>query len=330
MLSAVNGKVMDLRNALYNKGVFGVHDLGARAISVGNITTGGTGKTPLVAHIAAMLASRGEMVCILTRGYGRKNPRERVLVSDRETVLVDAATGGDEPVELAEKLLGKAFVVADADRVSAAEWAKRNFGVTAFILDDGFQHRRAKRDLDIVCVDATNPFGGGKMLPAGRLREPAAGLSRADAIVITRSGLVDDIAELKAKLRKYAPDVPIFEARDRVERVRSLFGEDELAPNTKFVAFCGIGNPDYLFKTANLHTNGESVGTLAFSDHHSYTQKDVENIEEKASTTGAEALVTTAKDAVKLGALRFSLPCFVLEITPEIEPAGEFEKLILG
>ena len=182
LLAAIYGKITDLRNRLYDRGVLDTFDLGAATCSIGNVTTGGTGKTPMVAYVAELLASRGETVCILTRGYGRMDPRERVLVSDGKDILADAATAGDEPIELARKLLGKAIIIADADRVSAAEWAKRKFGVTAFILDDAFQHRRAVRDVDIVCVDATNPFGGGKMLPAGRLRESVNGLDRADII----------------------------------------------------------------------------------------------------------------------------------------------------
>ena len=144
------GKIADIRNSLYDRDIFKSYSLGARTISIGNITTGGTGKTPLVAYVAKILAEAGEKVCILTRGYGRDSAG-RVLVSDGEKVLVDARTGGDEPVELARKLIGRAIVVADADRVAAAKWAKEKFGITAFVLDDAFQHRRARRDLDILC-----------------------------------------------------------------------------------------------------------------------------------------------------------------------------------
>lgn len=330
MLSAIYGKVMNLRNALYERGTFGAHGLGARTISVGNITTGGTGKTPLVAKIAEMLAANGERVCILTRGYGRKDPKNRVLVSDSETVLADAEMGGDEPVELANKLLGKAVVVADADRVAAARWALSEFGITAFVLDDGFQHRRAKRDLDIVCIDATNPFGGGKTLPSGRLREPLAGLARADAVIITRSPIAENLDKLEADLKKYAPSAHLFHSKDSVRCVRPQVGDHDFDAKLRFVSFCGIGNPAYLFDTANAYTNGSVVGTLAFADHHRYTQQDIENIEILARERSADALLTSAKDAVKLWTLKFSIPCFVMEIEPEVEPADEFEKLISG
>src|SRR5215217_6944993 len=140
------GKFADVRNALYDRGTLRSYDLGAKTISIGNITAGGTGKTPLVMYVAEILADAGEKVCILTRGYGRESSG-RVLVSDSVQVLVDARIGGDEPVELARKLIGKTIVVADADRVAAAGWAREKFEVTALVLDDAFQHRRAKRNL---------------------------------------------------------------------------------------------------------------------------------------------------------------------------------------
>ena len=138
MLSAASwlyAKSIGLRNALYEKGIFESHSLSARTISIGNITTGGTGKTPIVAYVAKILAARREKVCILSRGYGRSDPRKRVLVSDGSEIAAGPSDAGDEPYELARRLLGKAMVIADADRVSAAEWAKRKFGVTAFVLD---------------------------------------------------------------------------------------------------------------------------------------------------------------------------------------------------
>ena len=134
LLSWIYGKLIDLRNMLYDRGVFESTSLGARTISIGNITTGGTGKTPLVAYVAAILADRGETVCILSRGYGRKNPKKRVLVSGATEIFASVEVAGDEPFELAQKLLGKAIVISDADRVAAGEWAKRKFGVTAFVL----------------------------------------------------------------------------------------------------------------------------------------------------------------------------------------------------
>lgn len=327
------GRIMALRNQLYDRGVFKTHRLGARTISVGNLTTGGTGKTPLVALIAKMLIDDGEAVGILTRGYGRKDPRSRVLVSDGEKALVDAEAGGDEPVELALKLDGKAVIVADRDRVAAARWALENFNITTFLLDDGFQHRGVKRDLDIICIDATNPCGNGRIIPAGTLRESFAGLRRADAIVITRADQVEKTSDLERRLRKWNPASPIFNGRSQLKgliALQDLYTETSILPKPdkgELYAFTGIGNPDNFFATL---TNGglELAGTRSFPDHHRFSQADIENIEASVKRVGANGSVTTAKDAVKLKGLRFELPCYVAIAETVIDDIDTFKKLV--
>ncbi len=323
-LGWIYGKIADARNANFDRDSSRALDLGARTVSIGNITTGGTGKTPLVILVCQILAARGKRVCVLTRGYGRKEPKSRVLVSDGKRVLSDAAHSGDEPIEIAKKLLGKALVVADADRVSAAEWARSEFGANAFVLDDGFQHRRAKRDLDIVCIDGTDPFSGGKMLPMGRLREPLHNLKRAGAIVITRADLTPNLAEVEVEIARYAPGVPLFTATMRMTDIALIerFNADakgaadgdlnfrKLAHASAF-AFCGLGNPEAFFGQLR-RDNYTLAGTHAFGDHHVYSQKDVGMIDDEASSSGAGFLLTTPKDAVKLGGLKLELPCFVV------------------
>ena len=320
MLSWLYGKITNVRNSLYERGIFKSTSLGAAAISIGNITVGGTGKTPFVAFAAEILAGQGERVCILTRGYGRENPRERVLVSDGEKILADVEKAGDEPFELARKLLGKAIIVADANRVAAAKWAKEEFKITAFVLDDAFQHRRAKRDLDIVLLDATNPFGNSKTLPFGILREPLENLKRAGLIVITRANLVDEklITNYKLRIANYNPDCPIFTAENKISNLVELKDFLEIPnpksqiPNPKSLAFCALGNPDNFFEQLKLE-NFDLTATRKFPDHHRYAQADIEKLEAEAKQTGAESLLTTAKDAVKLTNLKFELPCFVVE-----------------
>ena len=320
LLATIYGAGVKLRNALYDRGVIRSYSLGARTISIGNITTGGTGKTPLVAHVAEILADAGEKVGILTRGYGRQGSG-RVLVSDGDRVLVDARTGGDEPVELASKLIGKAVVVADADRVSAAVWAKDRFGITVFVLDDAFQHRRAKRDLDIVCIDATNPFGNEQMLPAGRLREPLPNLARASVIVITRSDLASEVSELRSQAAALNPTATIFLASTPITNI------DAIAPGRGAFAFCGLANPDYFFE--QMRRNGiELKGTKIFPDHHYYTQEDITDLEQRAREAGADVLLTTVKDSVKLANLRFDLPCQEVEIRTEVDNAEAFRRMI--
>lgn len=331
ILGKIYGAVIDVRNAFYDRGVFKTHDLGPRTISVGNLTTGGTGKTPVVAAIAHLLAANGEKVCILTRGYGRKSETERVLVSDGKQVLVDAATGGDEPVELAQKLLGKAIIVADADRVAAAKWAKENYAVTAFILDDGFQHRRAKRDVDIVCIDATDPCGNGKILPAGRLRESFSGLKRADALIITRPEHAEDVEAIEERLRKRNPNAIVLRGVNRIAGVFDLTKANNIGldgiRNDKIFAFCGLGNPEAFFQM--LRDHGLDIrGTHAFADHHSYNQSDAKTLSSQAKELAATVLVTTAKDAVKLTKTSFELRCYVVEIETVVVPDVAFRHLI--
>lgn len=341
ILSSIYGKVMDARNALYDRGVFETFDLGAHTVSIGNLTTGGTGKTPLVAYVAKMLAERDERVCILTRGYGRREPQKRILVSDGESILADALDAGDEPYELAAKLLGRAIVIADADRIAAAEWARRRFGVTAFVLDDGFQHRRAGRDVDIVCIDATQPFSDNQMLPVGRLREPLKNLKRANIIVITRSDLMPEVTTLRTEISSRNHGARIFTAVNKLARLTPLkefhkptgpkaIGDDAAHPATDrppAFAFCGIGNPESFFKQI-AQCGFLTVSTRSFRDHHRYTQKDIADIEGSAAGAAAAILLTTAKDAVKLDGLTFSLPCFVFETEVEIDDRDAFAGLI--
>ena len=199
-LGALYGAITETRLALYRRGLLNVSKLDAPVISVGNITTGGTGKTPLVEYIARALAAEGRKVCILTRGYGRENPKARVLVSDGQQVLASENEAGDEPRLLAENLQGIAAVISDADRFAAGQWAISELGSEVFILDDGFQHLRLARDLNVATIDATDPWGGGRLLPRGRLREPRAGLARADCIVITRADQADDFDSLKREI----------------------------------------------------------------------------------------------------------------------------------
>ncbi len=339
--SWIYARIADLRNTLYESGVFKSHSLGAPAVSIGNITVGGTGKTPLVAFVARILAAQGEKVCILTRGYGRDNQQKRVLVSDGEKILADARAAGDEPLELAKKLLGKAVVIADADRVAAAKWATENFSASAFVLDDAFQHRRAMRDLDIVVLDATNPFGNSKALPFGILREPLENLGRADLIIITRANLVDEkqIANYKLRIANYNPDCPIFTAENEISNLVKLedFLSDiqpttdrpALAPPTTdhCFAFCALGNPDNFFEQLRLE-NFNPAATRKFPDHHRYTQNDIAKLEAEARQTRAEILLTTAKDAVKLTNLKFELPCYVVESALVFDDEKKLHEII--
>jgi len=335
MFSWFYGAIIKARNSLYEKDVFKSFSLDVPTVSVGNITVGGTGKTPLVAFVSELLFENGEKVCVLTRGYGRANPKKRVLVSDGVKILVNVKQAGDEPFELAERLLGKAVVVADANRVAAGIWAREKFGITAFVLDDAFQHRRVRRDSDIVTVDAGNPFGNKKLLPTGILREPLENLKRADAIVITRANLCVEkqIADLKFEISKINERCKIFVSGNRISNLVDLGNFPVKMQSTqrakdKALAFCALGNPNNFFEQLRRE-NFNLTATQKFPDHYFYKQKDIEKLEKIARQKGAEVLLTTAKDAVKLKDLNFNLPCFVAQSDFVFDDEDAFRKWVI-
>ena len=326
-LSALYGAITRSRTALYERGTFRTFKLERPVISIGNITTGGTGKTPLVEWVARVLASSGKKVCILTRGYGREDSRNRVLVSDGTTVFADPLKAGDEPFLLATDLVGVAAVVSDADRLAAGQGAIRHLATDCFVLDDGFQHLQLARDLNIVTVDATDPWGSRRMLPYGRLREPLTALKRADCIVLTRCEQIDDLKPILTEIAKRAGDRPIFHARMRTRRISSIHQGTDPQPPKPIAAFCAVGNPQSFF--AHLKREGyEPVLQKSFRDHHVYTEGDVSLLSNTARHAGAQSFITTAKDAVKLRGLRFEIPCYSLEIDLEIENDSELKRMI--
>lgn len=332
-LSVLYGLAVRTRLELYRRGLFTVSKLAAPVISIGNLTTGGTGKTPLTESIARVLAEQARRVCILTRGYRRHNPNERVVVSDGESLRADAIEAGDEPRLLAESLQGLAAVISDADRFAAGTWALKELGSNAFILDDGFQHLRLARDLDIVVVDATQPWNNGHLLPWGRLREPPSGLSRADCVVITRSDQAEHVDALRDQINELSRNKPIFTSSMHVRGLVPLnekssdAGAQQRAVPRPIAVLCGIGNPPAFVRQLN-DAGYEQTWVSAFPDHHVYNQQEVDKVVEQAKQAGAACLITTAKDAVKLHGLRFELPCYVLDIQIEIDNKERFVEMI--
>src|SRR5437764_3504108 len=299
-LSGLYGLVVDRRSALYERGVFRQHRVRVPVISVGNITVGGTGKTPLVEWIARTLAVEGHRPCVVTRGY-RRNTKRRIVASNGVDISATLHEAGDEAFMLAESLKGKAAVVCDTDRVAGANWAIENLKSDVIILDDGFQHRRIARDLDIVTIDATNPWGSGKLLPAGTLREPLAALSRADCFVMTRADNAAQTAVLRDELRSLNAKAPIFTSVTNLSETRSLPTNVSARIDPKahpIAGFCAIGNPESFFIL--LKREGFQLKyQRAFRDHHRFNQSDLNRLEDAARKSGAELLITTAKYEVK-------------------------------
>jgi tetraacyldisaccharide 4'-kinase len=296
-------------------------------ISVGNITMGGTGKTPCVLRLTAELKCHGSKPGILTRGYGRAFPHEQMVLPAGASVSTEST--GDEPQLFLKS--GLAPVGIGADRFETGTLLQRDFGVDVLLLDDGFQHRRLDRTIDIVLIDALNPFGGGWAFPLGRLREPLAGLARADIFLVTHADLTDLAAAIERDLGRWNPQALIFRARlqpqawtDSRTGARHSLAEPPFGP---VAAFCGLGNP------ASFRRTLESlcvplVDWVEFSDHHRYRPWELRHIAAHARAKGASALVTTAKDAVNIcdGAedgLR-SLPLYTLDVTLAIEEEQRF------
>jgi len=287
-----------LRNFFYSKGFFKAHCVNLPVFCVGNITVGGTGKTPLVVWLCKRIISSskfgisGSECAILTRGYkAAQNPR--------------AATENfkDEVAILAESCPG-AKVVVNPDRVVGAAQAIGNFGAKVLIMDDGFQHRRLARDLDIVAIDATRPFGYGRLFPAGLLREPVESLKRAGAVVITRCDQVAEaeLHDLERKLRAINPDMVIARSVHSVVRARTANGQElglEQLQGKKIFAFCGIGNPEAFLSTVRS-LGCELVGSSIYDDHYHYTQRCLDEIYERAARLRADLMLTTQKDWTKI------------------------------
>jgi len=336
-LSTVYSAVTRARLAAYRRGLFSVSKLAVPVVSVGNLTTGGTGKTPLVEWICRTIDAvaheglrEGKRVCVLTRGYGRVDPNTQVVVSNGADLMASEQEAGDEPFLLARNLLGIAAVVSNPNRVAAGEWAIENLHSEVFVLDDAFQHLRLSRDLDIVTIDATNPWGGGSLLPYGRLREPLSGLSRADCVVITRTQQAEDLASIKNALHRIVGEVPIFSSRMLTKGFRNISSDPIDAPSPlaqPIAAFCGIGNPASFFN--HLRREGYQLAfTRTFPDHHQYKQSELDTLVDEATTRGAKIVITTAKDATKLQSLTLGLPCRVMDIQISIDDEDRLVDLI--
>jgi tetraacyldisaccharide 4'-kinase len=306
--------------------------LEARVISIGNLTVGGTGKTPLVAHVAEILSKVNVPVAIVSRGYGRRSRESLVVASDPERVLADAARAGDEPVMLAQKLLGVPVIVC-ADRGRAGREAIERFGVRALVLDDAFQNQAVAKDLEIVTVDGRRPFGNGRMLPAGPLRMPPSELERADVIAMTKFSAGDDLEATRKILREKAPHAAIFAARTTPVEFRDVHTGKSLptdfARGRRVAAMCAIAEP-LAFTNLLVKEGIEVADSFTFPDHHPYGPADIARVRGRARAV--EAVVTTEKDAVKLDPtwIEGGPPVLALVTAMQIDDEAEFERLVRG
>jgi tetraacyldisaccharide 4'-kinase len=340
-LSRIYLAVIRLRLFLYAKGIFRHHTLGCQVISVGNLTVGGTGKTPVVEVFARELQKAGRRVAILSRGYKKAEPgfyrrlvdkvlfrefrRPPRVVSDGTKLLLDSEMSGDEPYMLASNL-PDVVVLADKNRVKSGRYAINKLGCDTLILDDGFQYLSLKHRVEIVLVDRTNPFGNECVLPRGVLREPVRHIKRADFIFITKSN-GKGTEELRGRLRELNSKAEIIECKHCPRYLQNVFSTErrelEYLDGLKVGAVSGIAVPTG-FENEIEQRGAVIVGKDRFADHHRYTQQEIIDIINKNRKLNADAIITTEKDAVRFPKLdRCDVPIYFLRVDIEILTGAE-------
>ena len=340
-LSVLFSVIVSVRMFMYRIGLLSRYPLGIQVISIGNVTAGGTGKTPVTEIFARTLAAEGRKVAILSRGYRRKEaPLWRriftqvveppLVVSDGRHVLLDSETGGDEPYMLASNLPGVAVVV-DRSRVKAGRYAVKRLGCDTLILDDGFQYQRLRHSIEVVLVDSSNPFGNGRMLPRGILREPARSLARADIIFLTKCR--GDVSAVRDEIRKYNSKAEIVECNHSPVLLRDVWSREELPlswlEGKTVCTLSGIASPRG-FEDSLRRLGAKVVWCERYADHHRYDSSEILYALNRTADIGADALVTTEKDAVRFPRLETSpVRCLYLRIAIEILSGAEsFDQII--
>ena len=307
LLAWIFGRAVLGRRLLYRYDILKTRRLPHPVISVGNLTIGGTGKTPLVAYLALRLKEAGYSPVILSRGYKRKPGIKPLLVSDGSQILSSPETCGDEPYLLAQKLEGVVLAVGK-NRWRAGQSLSTLPGRLVYILDDGYQHLKLARDLDLLLIDGTQPLESQALLPAGRLREPLSAMQRADAIVVTREHLAPDLSKLVQEIRGRNPAIPIFPFSHEIDEIYDLASGERLyrtdLRGKGVVALAAIGNPVQFLR--DLDMAGITVlDSFLFRDHHRYSRKELERALKRCQELSATGIVTTEKDAVRLKGLNF-------------------------
>lgn len=316
--------ILGLRALCYRLGLLRSHRLPRPVISVGNLALGGTGKTPMTAWIASYLMKRGLRVCVLSRGYGGSAAGGLRVVSDGERVLLDPDEAGDEPVQLA-RMLPWLMVVIGGDRYRAGLHALKELNPDVFIMDDGFQHMRLKRDLNVLLLDAADPFAGGVTLPAGRLREAPGAAGRADLLAFTRT-------PEGAPRPQLVPDKPCCWTKHGFSGIVPLAGGPltgfEPALNRRAMAFSGIADPEPFFKGVE-GAGVQLVTTLCFPDHSPYGDEEIAAILRLKTASRSTVLLTTQKDAVKLLPYQERLcGCYAVVLELSFEDARPLEDAL--
>lgn len=302
-IAVLYGLIVRIRLWCYRRGLLTSSRLPCRVVSVGNLTVGGTGKTPIVILLTEWLQAKGQRVAVLSRGYKRTSTVPHLLVSNGKQLLVGPSEAGDEPFLIARRC-PQTIVAVGADRAALGWWVLEQHPVDCIILDDGFQHRALRRDVDLVLLDATDAMGLDAVLPAGRLREPLSGLERATAVVITRADSKEDVEAIRSRLQgMHLPFEDVIEVVFKPESVVSVLTEErqplDWCRGKKAWLVSGIGNSDS-FRRSAASLGIEVLGETVFRDHHHYGAHDIRQIRTNAQASGADMILTTEKDAGKL------------------------------
>ncbi len=340
-VSFIFAAIVSIRGAFYRWGILRRFPLGVQVISIGNVTAGGTGKTPVTEIFARTLAAQGRRVAILSRGYRRKEAplwqriftqviEPPLVVSDGKRLLLDSATGGDEPYMLASNLPGVAVVV-DRNRVKAGRYAIKRLGCDTLILDDGFQYKKLKHSIEVVLVDSTNPFGNGNMLPRGILREPARHIRRADVIFLTKCR--GDVSQVRDEIRRFNSHADIIECNHEPAVLKDVWSREEFPltwlQGKTTCTLSGIASPKG-FENSLRHLGARVIWCERYADHHRYEPSEILYALNRTADMGADALVTTEKDAVRFPRFETSpVKCLYLRIQIEILSGREsFTQII--
>lgn len=333
LLSIFYGAAVDLKNWAWENELFKKKKLSAYVISVGNLTTGGTGKTPITAAIAEHFIKNGKKTAILSRGYGgHLSSTGTNIISDGKNIFYNSFEAGDEPYWMASNI-NKATIITGANRYNSGTVAINEYGCEVLVLDDGFQHIKLERDLNLLVIDSYKKFGNELVLPAGPLREPLSEIDRADKIILVNKKPFDEIA--KKHCVKYAEELyktykkPVVICETKTEFIYNVKTKENIPENQKVYAFAGIAQPEFFF--LNLKQEGFNiVEEKKFKDHYVYSALDLKNIIDEAKSRCADCIITTEKDAVKLSAYiektSSEIPIFALKLGLDIDLKKLFDE----
>ena len=334
LISALYYLIIICRNILYKIGFLKEKRLPCCVISIGNLSWGGTGKTPITEKVSKILSKNNIFHAVLSRGYKSKKSKAINIVSTTRKVLLKSSVAGDEALMLAKKLK-EVPVISGKNRFLTGKYVIEEYGVRSLVLDDGYQHISLKRDLNILLIDSSKDFENNKLIPAGSLREPFTALRRADLIVLTKTNQIDkNISSFKTFIKRYNKIAPIFKAVHKCDAVIDFKSkrayEATLFKNKKVLAFSAIADPQS-FKKSLRDIGAEIIDFIEFSDHHYYSSDEIKAIDSKAKELKAEAIITTEKDVMRSSELFFLMGnLFFLQLSVDLDEEDKFERIILN